>query len=80
MTFKYKISLERWQAFIQKLCKRCNGCGCLELWNGGWIIHDIPTCKELIERVVSEAEEIIALDSQNCCLNKKILKTITKHR
>jgi len=24
------------------------------------LIHDIPTCKELIERVVKEAEEIIA--------------------
>ena len=32
-------------------------------WSCGMVaglIHDIPTCKELIERVVSEAEEIIA--------------------
>ena len=44
-------------------------------WSCGMVaglIHDIPTCKELIERVVSEAEEIIASRlSQNCCLNKK---------
>jgi nitronate monooxygenase len=24
------------------------------------LIHDIPTCRELVERIVSEAEEIIA--------------------
>ena len=32
-------------------------------WSWGLVaglIHDIPTCKELIERVISEAEEIIA--------------------
>ena len=32
-------------------------------WSCGMVaglIHDIPTCKELIERVVAEAEEIIA--------------------
>jgi len=23
------------------------------------LIHDIPTCKELIERIVSEAEDIV---------------------
>ena len=31
-------------------------------WSCGMVaglIHDIPTCKELIERVVAEAEEII---------------------
>ena len=46
-------------------------------WSCGMVaglIHDIPTCKELIERVVSEAEEIIASRLQNCCLNKKIIK------
>ena len=32
-------------------------------WSCGMVaglIHDIPTCKELIERVVAEAEAIIA--------------------
>ncbi len=31
-------------------------------WSCGMVaglIHDIPTCKELIDRVISEAEEII---------------------
>ena len=31
-------------------------------WSCGMVaglIHDIPTCKELVERIVSEAEEII---------------------
>lgn len=33
------------------------------IWSAGMVqglIHDIPTCKELIERMVSEAEELIA--------------------
>jgi nitronate monooxygenase len=31
-------------------------------WSCGMVaglIHDIPTCKELVERIVSDAEEII---------------------
>ena len=31
-------------------------------WSCGMVaglIHDIPTCKELVERIVSEAEQII---------------------
>ena len=39
--------------------------GCTErAWSCGMVaglIHDIPTCKELIDRVISEAEEIIIL-------------------
>jgi nitronate monooxygenase len=33
------------------------------IWSAGMVaglIHDIPTCRELVERIVSEAEEIIA--------------------
>ena len=31
-------------------------------WSCGMVaglIHDVPTCKELVERIVSDAEEII---------------------
>jgi nitronate monooxygenase len=33
------------------------------IWSAGMVaglIHDVPTCRELVERIVSEAEEIIA--------------------
>ena len=36
--------------------------GTMEAWSCGMVaglIHDIPTCKELVERIVSDAEEII---------------------
>jgi nitronate monooxygenase len=32
------------------------------IWSAGMVaglIHDIPTCEELVRRIVSEAEEII---------------------
>ena len=37
-------------------------------WSCGMVaglIHDIPTCKELVERIVNDAEEIIKVDYQN---------------
>ena len=33
------------------------------IWSAGMVaglIHDIPTCRELVERIVSEAEELLA--------------------
>ncbi len=33
------------------------------IWSAGMVaglIHDIPTCRELVHRIVSEAEEIIS--------------------
>lgn len=41
------------------------------IWSGGLVqglIHDIPTCRELVERIVSEAEEIINSRLSGFCL------------
>jgi NAD(P)H-dependent flavin oxidoreductase YrpB (nitropropane dioxygenase family) len=39
---------------------RRHGCRRLELRHGCGLIHDIPTCKELIDRIMAQAEEIIS--------------------
>jgi len=43
----------------QGAARRRDGRGGVELRHGRRLIHDIPTCKELIERIVSEAEDIV---------------------
>ena len=41
-----------------RLATRSTACG-RRAWSQG-IIHDVPTVKELIDRIVAEAEEIIS--------------------
>lgn len=36
------------------------------------LIHDIPTCKELLDRMVNEAEEIITKRLQACVVKAKL--------
>ena len=56
----FKIYSVKLQVFIQKIMQE--GTMDAGAWSCGMVaglIHDIPTCKELIDRVISEAEEII---------------------